>query len=142
MKKVLFSLFIAASFTLSAQKATAVVTANGILASSTFMKANAKNVKSQKTFVDNAKLPQELSNISDFSKKSVITIVLKDDYYDKISLADMNLQNNLDANNPVMYDGMKITNTSVIIYGDVMQDIQVKTIDGKKVLNISSTPKS
>ena len=141
MKKLLFSLLISASATAFAQHSTLVV-ADGMLASSTFVKANAKNIKAQKTYAANAALPQTLSNFAEAGKKGLISVTLKENHYDRISLAEMNLQNDLDAQNPVLFDGNLIKNTEIKILGNVMSQTEVQIVDGKKVLSISSQPKS
>ena len=141
MKKLLFSLLISASFTAFAQSSTIVI-ADGILASSNFVKANSKNIRSQKTYIANATLPKNLSSFADVSKNGLLSVNLKDNYYDRISLANLNIQNNLDAQTPVLFDGIYIKDTQINILGDVILNSEVKMIDGQKVLSISSVPRS
>lgn len=142
MKKLLFSLLISASFTALAQQSSAIVIVDGNLASSSFVKNNAKNIQSKKTYAANAALPKSLSTFSEVSKKGLVAVNFKERTYDNISLADLNLQNNLDAKNPVLYDGVLVKNTEINILGDVIMKAEVKTIDGSKTLVLSSNPKS
>ena len=141
MKKILFSLLISASATLFAQQNTTLVVADGMLASAYFLKTNAKNIKTQKTYAKNIALPQSLSNFSDTAKSSLISVNLKDNYYDKISLADMNLQFNLEPTSPVLYDGFLFKNTEILILGDVLKKADLKMFEGKEILRIYSDPK-
>ena len=142
MKKLLFSILISASVTAFAQQSSKLTVADGMLASSKFVKANSNNIKSQKTYAANAALPNSLKSFSESSKNGLVSIVLKEDRYDKISLAEMNLQNNLDAASPVLFDGILVKNTEIKILGDVINQTEVKIVDGKKILSISSQPKS
>ncbi len=139
MKKLLFSLLISASFTAFAQQSSTVVIVDGNLANSNFVKANTKNIKSKKTYAANATLPESLKNFSDVSKKGLVSIDLKERNYDNISLADLNLQNKLDAKNPVQFDGVLVKDTEINIVADVITKTEVKTIDGRKTLVLSSS---
>ena len=142
MKKLLFSILISASATVFAQNSSKLVVADGMLAGSTFLKTNAKNIKSQKTYIAKAALPNDLKAFSGSSDNGLISIVLKDNYYDKITLSALNVQNELSAESPVLFDGILVKNTDIIILGDVINKTEVKIVDGKKILSISSAPKS
>lgn len=139
MKKIIFSLLLCASYSVYSQT---LVVADGILAGTQFLKSEAKNFKAKKTYAANAVLPTNLNDFSEIKKSSLISINLKENYYDRISLGELNLQHKLDAKNPVLFDGFLIKDTEINILGDVIRKTEIKIVDGNKTLIISSDPKS
>jgi hypothetical protein len=68
-------------------------------------------------------------------------VKVKENYYDKVSLKALNAEFKLAENNPVNFDGNLITNTDLMVLGNVLEHMEVNMVDGKKVLTISTTPK-
>lgn len=54
--------------------------------------------------------------------------------YDAISLAKLNIQNGLSADQPVMVNGKKITDTSILVVMDGFNVLKTEMIDGQKVV--------
>ena len=142
MKKILLSLFILASFTAFAQQNSSIVVVDGFIASSSFIKANKSNIKSQKIYNAGVALPKSLTEIGKSAKNGIVSVNFKAANYDRISFASLNEQFQLSSENPVVVDGKWFNDTKIEILGDVLQNMEVKTIDGKQVLSISFETKS
>jgi hypothetical protein len=141
MKKIFLSLLFCIgvfAYSQNTSQPNTIVLVNGALASSSFISANQKNIKSTRVFKNTLELPAQLKNLGLGDKKSVIAVDVKENYYDKISLAELNEQFGLPKNNPVYFDGNLLNNTEVKILGDALQEMKVGETEGKKVLNIWS----
>lgn len=145
MKKLLYFLLIGAFTTAFGQQNSKnpMVLTNGIVASSGFIKTIEKeqNVKSVNVYKSKDNLPENLKSYADFAQNGLINIELKENYYDKIKLASLNGSYDLPAENPIYFDGFVLNDPKMVILGNVLEQIDLKKINGKDVLVISSTPK-
>ena len=141
MKKLFYLLFMGAAVTAFAQTAKKPLTlANGMIANSVAFKTS--SVLSKKVFNDASALPQEIKamDISMEGSGSIVNLKIKDldFFYDKISLAELNQQFQINENTPVYVDGVKITNVETLILGDALGNMEAKLVDGKKTLFVTS----
>ena len=141
MKKILLSLFVIASLNAFSQSSGPLVLADGMIANSDFMKSQKSNIKGMKSYKAGVALPQALTAFSNALPSGITAISMKEDRYDKISLAELNNSYKLDAQNPVMVDGRLFTDTSVKILGDLLKSMELVMVDGKQLLAISSVIK-
>lgn len=138
MKKLLLSLSLIISAAAFAQQSTSLVLVDGKIANAEFMTANKSNIKTVKNYKAGVALPSALSSFSDALPSGIVAVSLKEQNYDFISLAELNEQNKLASNSPVMVDGRVFKNTDVKIIGYVLNSIETVIVDGNKVLSISS----
>lgn len=140
MKKILFTLFLAVSG-LALSQTTAnqkLVFVDGALASQNFINKNKKNVQSTTIITNNNQLPSTLKSFTVNAQSPIINVQVKDNFYDKITLASLNEQNELAADNPVLFDGRLLTNTKLKVIHNAISQTSVILHEGKKVLSIST----
>lgn len=145
MKKILYSLLIFASATMFAQKNPNVkfVICNDAVGTAPVFNANKAYVQSSTVFKNKAALPSNLKKFDFLADNGLTESRFKKDYgtLDIISLATMNEQYDLPKETPVFIEGYEFSNTSTNIYADIISNVEVKVIDGKKVLAINTPTK-
>lgn len=145
MKKVLYSLLIFASATLFAQKNPSVKFAicNDAVGTVAMFDARKEFVQSVNVFKAKANLPQNLKKFDYLAENGIAEVKFKKDFgtLDRMSLANFNSQNGLPKDNPVYIEGYEFKNTETEIFADMIADTKVNTIDGKKVLVITTITK-
>ncbi|WP_435523586.1 hypothetical protein [Chryseobacterium indoltheticum] len=144
MKKVLYSLFIFASATLFAQKNTKVKFAvlEDMVGTTTLFENQKQYIKSTQAY-KSANLPQKLKKFSFIADQGLTEVKLKNDagILDNISLAQLNEQNNLPKNTPVIIEGYEFKDTAMRIFAEIAQEVDVKDYNGVKSLFITTTRK-
>ncbi|WP_265429278.1 hypothetical protein [Chryseobacterium sp. YIM B08800] len=144
MKKVLYSLFIFASATLFAQKNTKVKFAvlEDMVGTTTLFENQKQYIKSTQAY-KSANLPQKLKKFSFIADQGLTEVKLKNDagILDNISLAQLNEQNNLPKNTPVIIEGYEFKDTAMRIFAEIAQVVDVKDYNGVKSLFITTTRK-
>ena len=151
MKKILFSLLIGVATFATAQKKpmsvatpgtttnpTTLFMVNGNLASQDFLERMKKNTKFIRPILSANQVPQSLKSVTGLRFPMIIAEA-KENYYDRIALSTLNEQYGLAKNNPVYFDGNKISDTSLNVIGDVLVEMKVGKTDGQEVLNIWTT---
>lgn len=138
MKKIIFTLFLAISGLAMSQNSTKLALVNGALASNSLKEIDKNNIKAITLIKNQNKLPQNLKSIEVNDQNPVFIIEVKENYYDKISLAELNRQNDLPSDNPINYNGRTISNTQLDMIANVLKDQKVNTVEGKKVLFITT----
>lgn len=144
MKKVLYSLFIFASATLFAQKNTKVKFAvlEDMVGTTTLFENQKQYIKSTQAY-KSVNLPQKLKKFSFIADQGLTEVKLKNDagILDNISLAQLNEQNNLPKNTPVIIEGYEFKDTAMRIFAEIAQEVDVKDYNGVKSLFITTTRK-
>ncbi len=143
MKKLFYFFAIFASATAFAQQNSGkpVVLVDGMLASSSLVAQDKKNVQTTNTY-KSTNLPQNLKSFESLAANGLTAVKVRENYYDKISLKELNEGFKLDGNTPVNFDGNIITNTDLIVLGNVLEHMEVTEVNGKKMITISTTPKA
>lgn len=144
MKKVLYSLFIFASATLFAQKNTKVKFAVlGDMVGTTALFESQKEYVQSKQAYKAANLPQKLKKFSFIADQGLTEVKFKNNVgpLDNVSLAQYNEQNNLPKNTPVIIEGYEFKDTSMRIYAEIAQQVEVKDYNGVKSVFITTTAK-
>lgn len=143
MKKLLYSFLLLSSATLFAQQNSAVKLAVADNAIGTVDMFNARKsiMQVSKVYSTPASLPQNLKKYSLVFTKGVTEYKFKNgqNSLDRISLADLNTQHNISGDHPVFIEGYEFTDTSTLVYGELLAKVEVKDHNGKKTLFISST---
>lgn len=143
MKKFLYTALLFASVTVFGQKTgqSPFVLIDGIISSEKMIKNDVpkSDIQTMNVYKTKAALPQNLKNWVEVSGKGLTELKLKKsaNVYDRISLGELNEQFKLSKNNPVFVDGRKMENTDLLIFGNVLENMEVKTIDGMQVLSIT-----
>ena len=137
MKKIIIASFLAVSglvfgqSTMNAKKLTLI---DGMIASQSLINKNKQNIKSTTIIATEKQLPAKLKGFS----LPLINVIVKENYYDKIKISDINKQFDLPANNPIYFDGNFIQDSDIIIISNAIGEMSATSIDGKKVVNITS----
>lgn len=138
MKKILYSFLLLSSATLFAQKNPSVkfAVANDIVGTVGMFNAKKAIVQSSNAYKSAAGLPQGLKKYSFIAEKGLTEFKIKNGYeaLDRISLAEVNKQNDVSENTPVIIEGYEFPDTNMKIYGDIMGHIEVKDYNGKKTV--------
>jgi hypothetical protein len=143
MKKFLYTALIFASVTVFGQKAgqSQFVLIDGIISSEKMIKNDVpkSEIQTMNVYKTKAALPENLKNWANVSDNGLTELKLKKNatVYDRISLGELNEQVKLAKDNPVFVAGRKIENTDLKIFGNVLDNMEVKTIDGMQVLSIT-----
>ncbi|PKF73533.1 hypothetical protein [Chryseobacterium sp. PMSZPI] len=142
MKKLLYSFLILSSATLFAQQNSSVkfAVANNIIGTVGMFNLRKDIVQSSKAYTT-ANLPASLKKYSSVFTNGVTEYKIKTGYegLDRVSLANLNGQNDIPADNPVFIEGYEFTDTNTMIYGDILGKTEVKDHNGKKTLFISAS---
>ncbi|KXH81329.1 hypothetical protein [Chryseobacterium kwangjuense] len=138
MKKILYSFLLLSSATLFAQKNPSVkfAVANDIVGTVGMFNAKKAIVQSSNVYKSAAGLPQGLKKYSFIAEKGLTEFKIKNGYeaLDRISLAEVNKQNGVSENTPVIIEGYEFPDTNMKIYGDIMGNTEVKDYNGKKTV--------
>ena len=144
MKKVLYSLFIFASATLFAQKNTKIKFAilEDMVGTTTLFENQKEYVKSTQAY-KSANLPQKFKKFSFIADQGLTEVKFKNNVglLDNISLAQLNEQNNLPKDTPVIIEGYEFKDTAMRIYAEIAQQVDIKDYNGVKSLFITTTAK-
>ncbi|WP_292010834.1 hypothetical protein, partial [Chryseobacterium sp.] len=145
MKKIFYSFLLFASVSLFAQKNPTIkfAIANDIVGTTKMFDEKKDIIQSVNVYKSSANLPQALKKYSPVAENGIAEIKIKNGYenLDRISLADLNQQNNLPKETPVFIEGYEFTNTDTNVYGDILIKMEVKDYNGKKSLFITTTQK-
>lgn len=145
MKKILYSFLLFSSVCLFGQKnpATKFAVANDIVGTVDMFNTKKDFVQSMNVYKTLANLPQNLKKYSYIAENGLIEVKIKKGYesLDRLTLADLNTQNNLPKETPVLIEGYEFTNTDTRVFGDILAKVEVKDYNGKKSLFITTTNK-
>lgn len=147
MKKALYSLMIFASTMIFAQKNPNVKFAicNDIVGTVAMFDAQKQFVQSVTTYNTKTNLPQNLKKFSFLASPSNTLAAAKFksnfDTLDNISLQSLATEMKLAADAPVFIDGYEFPDTSVKIYADLIKEMKIAEVNGKKSLVITSVTK-
>ncbi|MBW7674033.1 hypothetical protein [Chryseobacterium chendengshani] len=145
MKKALYSLLIFASATLFAQKNATVKFAisNDAVGTVAMFDAKKEYVQSVNVFKTKANLPQNLKKFDYLADNGLAEVKFKKDFgtLDYMSLANFNAQYGLPKDTPVFIEGYEFKNTDTNIFADMIADMKVATVEGKKALVITTVKK-
>lgn len=145
MKKILYSLLIFASATLFAQKNPSVKFAicNDAVGTVTLFDANKTFVQSMNVFKSKASIPQNLKKYDYIADNGLAEVKFKKDVgtLDIMPLSTLNDQYGLPKDTPVFIEGYEFKNAETMIFAEIIAKTDVKQVDGKKVLYITTTTK-
>jgi hypothetical protein len=145
MKKLLYSFLILSSATLFAQKnpATKFAVANDVVGTVDMFNGKKDIIQSMNVYKTTANLPQNLKKFSYLADQGIVEFKLKKGYenLDRITLAQLNEQQNIAKDTPVLIDGYEFSNTDTSVFGDILANVEVKDNNGKKSLFITTTQK-
>jgi hypothetical protein len=141
MKKIIFTLFLGLSGLAMSQTTTVKKLAliDGMLASQDFVNKNKQNIKSVTSITNAQYLPKGMESIAVSLQSPITNTQVKENYYDKISLATLNVENGLAAENPILFDGHLITNTQIKAIFNAVKHTEIITQEGRKILSISTS---
>nr|WP_315029733.1 hypothetical protein [uncultured Chryseobacterium sp.] len=133
MKKLLYSFLLLSSATLLAQQKFAV--ADNIIGTVSVFNAKKSIMQVSKVYTA-ATLPTNLKKYSSVFTKGITEYKFKDGHnvLDRMSLAQMNSQYDLPTDTPVFIEGHEFTDTSTMIYPEIIAKGEVKDHNGKKTL--------
>ncbi|ASK32617.1 hypothetical protein CEY12_22140 [Chryseobacterium sp. T16E-39] len=145
MKKILYSFLLLSSAFLFGQKnpAAKFAVANDIVGTVNMFKDKPDFIQSMHVYKTPATLPQNLKKFSYIAENGITEFKIKKGYenLDRITLAQLNTQNDLPKETPVIIEGYEFTNTDTPIYADILAKTEVKDYNGKKSLFITTTQK-
>ncbi|OCA76874.1 hypothetical protein BBH99_11825 [Chryseobacterium contaminans] len=138
MKKLLYSFLILSSATLFAQKKLAV--ADNMIGTEDLFKSASPRMQVLKVYNTAASLPANLKKYSSVFTNGVSVYKLnKNNGFDKMSLAQLNKQINIPADNPVFIDGYEFTDSSTKIFTAIIAKTEKKDYNGKPTYFIYTT---
>ncbi|WP_419868124.1 hypothetical protein [Chryseobacterium sp. CT-SW4] len=142
MKKIFYSFLLFASASLFAQKNPTIkfAVANDIIGTTKMFEDKRDIVQGTNIYKSSSNLPQALKKYSPIAENGFVEVKIKNGYenLDRISLADLNQQNQLPKDTPVFIEGYEFTDTSTNVYGDILIKMEVKDYNGKKSLFITT----
>lgn len=145
MKKILYSLLIFGSATLFAQKNNNVkfAVSNGNVGTVALFDSKKEHVQKVNVYKTKASLPQNLKKYDFIADNGLSEVTFKSSFgtLDFMSLANFNAQNGLPKDNPVFIEGYEFKNTDINIFADIIADMKVETVDGRKSLVITTNKK-
>lgn len=145
MKKLFYSFLILSSATLFAQKnpSTKFAVANDVVGTVDMFNGKKDIIQSMNVYKTNANLPQNLKKFSYLADQGIVEFKLKKGYenLDRITLAQLNEQQNIAKDTPVLIDGYEFSDTGTNVFGDILANVEVKDYNGKKSLFITTTQK-
>lgn len=143
MKKILYSFLLFSSACLFAQKnpAAKFAVANDIVGTVDMFKDKKDFIQSMHVYKTPATLPQNLKKFSYLAENGFVEIKIKKGYenLDRLTVAQLNEQNNLPKETPVIIEGYEFNNPDTSIYADILAKTEVKDYNGKKALFIKTT---
>ncbi|MDM1553400.1 hypothetical protein PYS58_23670 [Chryseobacterium indologenes] len=138
MKKLLYSFLILSSATLFAQKKLAV--ADNMIGTEDLFKSNSAQTQVLKVYNNAASLPANLKKYSSVFTNGVTVYKFKgNNGLDRLTLAQINKQNDIPANNPVFIDDQEFTDPSTKIFTLIMAKTEKKDYNGKPTYFIYTT---
>lgn len=143
MKKILFTFLLTASTLIFAQSNSqkALYVIDGMIASEHMMSDEKSNVIKKEVYKTAENLPNDLKSFENNAQNGVISVTVKENYYDRLPLAELNRQYKLDKDNPIYFDNYIFTNTDTMIIGNAIGQVEIKEINGRKSVVINSVPK-
>lgn len=145
MKKLLYSFLLLSSATLFAQKnpTTKFAVANDIVGTVDMFNSKKDIIQSMNVYKTPANLPQNLKKFSSIADNGIVELKIKNgfDGLDRITLAQLNEQQGIPKDTPVLIDGYEFTNTNTKVFGDILAKMEVKDSNGKKTLFITTKQK-
>ncbi|HCN49366.1 MAG TPA: hypothetical protein DIT10_09750 [Chryseobacterium sp.] len=145
MKKLLYSFLILSSATLFAQQKNPAVkfaVADNVIGTVDFFNSKKNILQVSKVYNTAASLPTALKKYSSVFTKGITEYKFKngENGFDKMSLAEVNVQNSLPAENPVLIEGYEFNDPkSTQIYPQINKRSEIKDYNGKKTLFIYTT---
>lgn len=138
MKKLLYSFLILSSATLFAQKKLAVT--DNMIGTEDLFKSKGSRMQVLKVYNNAASLPAGLKKYSSvFANGVTVYKANKSVGFDKMSLAQLNAQNNIPADNSVFIDNHEFTDSSTKIITDIIAKTEKKDYNGKPTFFIYTT---
>lgn len=135
MKKLLYSFLILSSATLFAQQKLAI--ADNIIGTEALFNSKGTSMQVVKVYNSGTELPANLKKFSSVFTNGVTEYKsLGGTKLNKVTLASLNKQNDLTANNPVFIDDNKFTDSSTMISTEIPATTQIKDYNGKRTLYI------
>ena len=145
MKKILYSLLIFSSATVFAQKNPNVkfAVSNDAVGTVALFDSKKEHVQKVNVFKTKANLPQSLKKYEFLADNGLSEVTFKNNFgiLDNTSLANFNEQSGLPKDTPVFIEGYEFKNTDIKIYADIIADLKVEIVDGKKALFITTNKK-
>ena len=140
MKKILFTLAIVISgLAVAQQSKSPLVILDGSITSESFMKhIDTRKIESVNIYKNS--IPDYLKGFEGARTNGIIDIKMKENPYDKISLAELNTQYKLPANNPVSFDGQLLKDTKMTVIANAITSMKVNQLEGREVLFLDTTP--
>lgn len=142
MKKIFYSFLLLSSVTLFAQKNTSVkfAVANDIVGTADLFAGSLKNsIESSRSYKSFAELPQNLKKYSFMADNGLVEYKLKKNQVaalDRTSLSALNVRYGLAKETPVFIDGYEFKNTSLIIFEELLNKVNVIDSNGSKALSV------
>ncbi|AZA82999.1 hypothetical protein C1637_17325 [Chryseobacterium lactis] len=136
MKKLLYSFLILSSVTLFAQQKFAV--ADNVIGTVNLFNSKKSVLQVSKTYTA-ANLPASLKKYSSIFTKGVTEYKFKngENVMDRMPLNQINVQYGVPENTPVFIGGYEFTDTSTMIYPEIINKGEVKDENGKKTLYVT-----
>ncbi|WBV56815.1 hypothetical protein PFY10_21785 [Chryseobacterium daecheongense] len=145
MKKIIYSFLLVSSVCLFGQKnpSAKFAVANDIVGTVDMFKDKSDFIQSMHVYKTPATLPQNLKKFSYLADNGITEFKIKKGYenLDRLTLAQLNVQNNLPKETPVIIEGYEFSNPETSIYADILAKTEVKDYNGKKSLFITTTQK-
>ncbi|MBQ0152649.1 MAG: hypothetical protein KBS61_07125 [Chryseobacterium sp.] len=142
---MLYSLLIFASANFFAQKNPNVkfVICNDAVGTVPVFNANKAFVQSSTVFKSKTALPSNLKKFDFLADNGLTESKFKKDYgtLDIMNLSTLNEQYGLPKDTPVYIEGYEFSNTETTIFAEILAKIEVKQMDGKKVLFVTTPSK-
>lgn len=138
MKKLLYSFLILSSATLLAQKKLAV--ADNMIGTEDLFKSRGHHMQVLKVYNSAASLPANLKQYNSVFTNGVKVYKFNTlNGFDRMTLEEINKQNDLPANNPIFIDDKEFTNSSTAIYTEIIAKKEKKDNNGKSTLYLYTT---
>ncbi|RXM53462.1 MULTISPECIES: hypothetical protein [unclassified Chryseobacterium] len=138
MKKLLYSFLILSSATLFAQKKLAV--ADNMIGTEDLFKSNVPQMQVLKAYNSAASLPANLKKYSSVFTNGVTVYKFKgNNVLDRMTLAQLNKQNDIPADNSVFIDDQEFTDSSTKIFTAIIAKAEKKDHNGKPAFFIYTT---
>lgn len=144
MKKIFYSFLLLSSVTLFAQKNASVqfAVANDIVGTTDLFAGSLKNsIESTRSYKSSAELPQNLKKYSFMADNGLVEYKLKKNQVaalDRTSLSALNVRYGLAKETPVFIDGYEFKNTSLIIFEELLNKVNVIDSNGSKALSVTT----
>lgn len=142
MKKLLYIFFVCFSGVLFAQKNSNVKFAvyNNAVGTAAMFDLYKKSIEKAAVFKTKASLPSHLKKFDYLADNGLIEITFKKNagYPDSLSLEMLNVQNNLPKGTPVFIEEYQFSDTTTLVYNEMISNIEVIDTNGQKNIHIST----